>query len=188
MNFDETLFDVLFSAAHRSNLIDGLILVFAEYVGYIIALVWLGVVLVRKGWKERIYLGALSVLALILSWGVVTEGIKSFYPRPRPFVTFAIDALIEHGGLDSFPSAHMAFFGVLALAIYGANKNLGLWMLLGVVGIGFGRIMAGVHWPSDLVAGAGSAILSFYCVKFLLSRKGYNHNIRVAPQDGSGSN
>ena len=180
MNLDEIIFTALASITHQSNLLDGLIIIFAEYIGYVIPIVWFIVCITRKGWKERMYVFAVSTLSVIMSWGIITEGIKHLYERPRPFVALGIETLMKFGGYESFPSSHMAFFGVLALSVYTLNKKLGTWVIIGIIGMGLARIMGGVHWPSDIIAGAGSAFLSFYSIKLLLAHKGYTQSVRTS--------
>lgn len=65
--------------------------------------------------------------------------------------------------LASFPSDHAALYAAFALGIFVAHRGAGLiamgWFVLGV---SLPRIVTGLHWPSDMIAGAlaGAGILA----------------------------
>jgi undecaprenyl-diphosphatase len=91
----------------------------------------------------------------ILAWAVA-EVVKHFYISPRPFVTLPpekVNLLFKHGSLDSFPSGHATFFSALAVALYAYHKSIGSWYLVGALLIGISRIVVGIHWPTDILAG-----------------------------------
>ena len=99
---------------------------------------------------------ALAWLVVGVAAAVLPELVKALVARPRPTLW---PWLIPAGG-TSFPSGHAVagaalypFLGWLALRSRGlglAGYLLGL--AVGVV-IGLGRLYAGVHWPSDVLAG-----------------------------------
>jgi len=89
----------------------------------------------------------------ILAWGA-SRAIKYFYPLTRPFEVFdSVKLLFSHGGGDSFPSGHATFFAALATALFAYHKRLGMIYALGALLIGISRIIAGVHFPVDILAG-----------------------------------
>ena len=55
--------------------------------------------------------------------------------------------------LGAFPSSHATVFAALGMAIYLRDKKAGRWFLAGAVVIGLARIVAGVHYPLDILAG-----------------------------------
>lgn len=65
--------------------------------------------------------------------------------------------------LASFPSDHAALFAAFALGIFLAHRGAGIvalaWFALGV---SLPRVASGLHWPSDMIAGAlaGAAMLA----------------------------
>mgnify|MGYP001580649535 FL=1 len=99
---------------------------------------------------------------------ILAEAAKYFYASPRPFEILAnVNLLFSHGGGDSFPSGHATFFAALALAVYSYHKKLGILYIIGALLIGLGRIIAGIHFPIDILAGyiLGGAIgLSVYAL------------------------
>ena len=51
------------------------------------------------------------------------------------------------------PSGHATFAGALAMAVFLLKKKLSIIFIIGALLIGLARIIAGVHWPVDIVAG-----------------------------------
>lgn len=112
----------------------------------------------------------LHLLAATGAGGVLTTGLKLLVHRPRPDVVVHLVAV--HSA--SFPSGHAmnsAFvYGTLALVAAARTMQAGarLYLACGcvalVVLIGASRIVLGVHWPSDVLAGwafgAGWAFLA----------------------------
>jgi len=103
-----------------------------------------------------------------LAWGA-SRAIKYFYPSPRPFEVFDnIKLLFTHGGGDSFPSGHATFFMALAIALSAYHKRLGIVYIFGALAIGLARVIAGVHFPIDIIAGyilggiIGIAVYKFF--------------------------
>ncbi len=82
--------------------------------------------------------------------------------RPRPYNErgAGIIPLVEKRAQDkSFPSRHTACAFVIALTVlpYALWAGIPLLVLAGLVGVV--RFALGVHYPSDIVAGAGLGIL-----------------------------
>lgn len=76
--------------------------------------------------------------------------------RLRPFIADeSITALIPPPlTFYSFPSGHTATaFAAAVVLVYG-SPGVGLLALLCAAGIGFGRMATGVHYPTDVIAGA----------------------------------
>ncbi|HZQ49193.1 MAG TPA: phosphatase PAP2 family protein [Candidatus Dormibacteraeota bacterium] len=82
--------------------------------------------------------------------------------RPRPLAS-QILRVTEHPGSTSFPSGHLIFItiSVAVLMLCLGHRYLPRWALpIGwalvgavVLAVGLDRISAGVHWPSDVLAG-----------------------------------
>ncbi len=108
------------------------------------------------------------IAGVILSRLVITEIIRYFYPHLRPFIVYQFTPLL-YDYARSFPSGHAAFFFALATIIFLFHKKWGIAYFLGAIIISISRIMAGVHWPMDilggLVAGIGSAALVHFLIK-----------------------
>ncbi len=105
--------------------------------------------------KIKKKLGEASVIltSAFLSWLFVLI-LKDIFDSPRPFITYTeIKPLFDYGGYDSFPSGHATFFSALGVALFMYHKRIGIFYLSGAFVIGLSRIIVGVHFPFDIVAG-----------------------------------
>lgn len=95
-----------------------------------------------------IFAGFVSCVMVIVSW------IKWYFAIPRPFLQFpeAVN-LFSYGGFDSFPSGHAALSAAVATIGYLYSKRFGIMLFIGALLVGVARIVAGVHFPFDIVAG-----------------------------------
>ena len=145
-----------------------LIKFFAEYLGYILIVGFL--VFFWKNKKKYPKLIFEAILAAVLSRGIITEAIRFFWQRSRPFVEQNIAPLMEHSSSASFPSGHASFYFAVGTVLYFYNKKAGILFLLGSAVIGITRVAAGLHWQSDVIAGALVGIASGFLVVQLSRR------------------
>ncbi|GAA2636277.1 phosphatase PAP2 family protein [Streptomyces axinellae] len=99
--------------------------------------------------------------ALVSTAHLASMGIKRVVRRPRPELEGRAP-LVRTCGRHSFPSSHAASAGAAALALGGLRPR-------SAVGVGIGslaaltcvsRLVVGVHYPSDVVAGAALGALT----------------------------
>ncbi|MCZ8512234.1 undecaprenyl-diphosphatase [Paenibacillus filicis] len=120
----------------------------AEYIFYLGMLVYW---FTRQQQLRRVVAEALVSACLALG---ISGVIGSFFYRDRPFVTHHVLQLIKHAANASFPSDHAIGGFVIATTIYFFRRSAGrLWLLLAAL-IAFSRVWTGVHYPSDVIAGA----------------------------------
>jgi 4-amino-4-deoxy-L-arabinose transferase-like glycosyltransferase/membrane-associated phospholipid phosphatase len=119
------------------------------------AIIILGLLLIWKG-RSR---GLICILMLTLSVGLcdgwICRVIKDVVARPRPFVTLSdVHCLIGKGGSFSMPSSHAAnwFAATMIAAVY-YRRSL-LFMVPLALLVSYSRVYNGVHYPSDVLAGA----------------------------------
>jgi undecaprenyl-diphosphatase len=76
--------------------------------------------------------------------------------RPRPFVADpgAVHLLAQHAADAGFPSDHATAGFAIAVAILLRHRRYGILALVMAVALAVGRVAVGVHYPSDVVAGA----------------------------------
>ena len=80
--------------------------------------------------------------------------------QARPFVVMHFTPLFPHVPNNSFPSSLTAFAAVAAVIGVLAWRRLGMVFVVGLLVVGFGCVYVGVHYPSDVIAGAGAGVVS----------------------------
>jgi membrane-associated phospholipid phosphatase len=108
-------------------------------------------VLAIRGRRES----AVRMLGAVGLVYVACDALGLAWPRLRPFAGRSeVQPLVRHDALRSFPSRHVAS-GLAMAAIGGrAHPNLGAAMTLAAWLLGVSRVAAGLHYPSDVLAGA----------------------------------
>ena len=99
-----------------------------------------------------------------------SEIIRFFYHRPRPFITLQVNQLLSENEW-SFPSGHSAFFFAMAAAIYFYNKKWGIGFFIAAILMNISRIIAGVHYPTDILSGAIIGGATAYIVFYFAAKK-----------------
>lgn len=95
-----------------------------------------------------------ALFSCFLAWGL-TELIKSLFPTLRPFqFNGALPLTLTVPTDSAFPSSHTAVGFALAVTIFRHDKKVGFVYLIMAGLIGIARIMAHVHYPIDIIAGA----------------------------------
>jgi membrane-associated phospholipid phosphatase len=118
--------------------------------------------------KDALFIAGAYILSTL-----ITQGSKRLIQRERPFTTYPTIIKRTEGGGYSMPSGHTA-------AAFNSATTLSLWFphwyvivpsyaWAGLVG--YGRMYQGVHYPTDILAGAivgaGSAWLAYKAEKWL---------------------
>ena len=131
----------------------------ADWLIYLFALpvVWLLVVKREKALVLR------TVLSFLIA-SFIGHVIKSFFFMPRPFMIGEREALARLLSDGSFPSNHSADTAAAALTIFFRYKKLGKILLLASFFVGLGRVLGGVHFVVDVLAGWAIGIGVAYVV------------------------
>jgi undecaprenyl-diphosphatase len=106
----------------------------------------------RRAWRR-------TALAAVLSAGValaIAKVISELVDRARPFVVepHGVHLFSAHAADPGFPSDHATGAFAVAMAIYLRNRAWGTVALVAAAVLAVGRVAIGVHFPSDVLAGA----------------------------------
>ncbi|MBS1879060.1 MAG: phosphatase PAP2 family protein [Actinobacteria bacterium] len=110
-----------------------------------------------RPWRRAAVAAALSTgLALVIG-----KVISELVDRARPFVTHPdqLHLFASHSADPGFPSDHATAAFAIAMAIFLRKRSWGIVALVAATVLSVGRVAIGVHYPSDVIAGAalGSA-------------------------------
>jgi len=174
MGFDQTLFSYINGLAGKGGVLDFLGIFLADYFWYFLIIAVLIIVLRLKSWKEKIHYLSFVSLSVILSRGILSETIRFFYHRPRPFAISDVNLLINHSNNGAFPSGHTTMVFAVILPVFYINERLAWYLTAGAVLVGIARVYSGVHWPMDIVGGIAVAVIGFYAIDYLFKKTGVN--------------
>ena len=170
MILDVKLLFFLNNLVGESQIFDALVVFFASYSRYfLIAVFCLLLYFGACARREKFYLFGITVVSAIVAHFGVTEIIRFFYHRPRPFLVYQLNQLMSNNNW-SFPSGHSAFFFAMATAIYLYNKKWGIGFFIAAILMNVSRVIAGIHYPSDILGGAVVGI-AVACAVFFLVKK-----------------
>lgn len=115
------------------------------------------------------------ICSSLLLNSVISTSLKYVVKRERPFITYPDLEPAVAVNTPSFPSGHTAFAFSLAtsLSIVVPKWYVVAPSFIWAASVGYSRMHLGVHYPSDVLAGAligsGSAWLSYRLNKWVLS-------------------
>lgn len=178
MALDIQLLNILNNLAWQSRIFDTLIIFLAEYLQYLLIIVFL-LLLYFSGYAKRgkIRIFGVTIISIVIARFGLTELIRFFYHRPRPFLVLQAHKLLSNSDWFysdkewSFPSGHSAFFFAMATATYCYNKKWGIGFFIAVALMNISRIVAGVHYPSDILGGAIIGIVVAYIVFYFAEKR-----------------
>src|SRR3989338_1988996 len=179
MKIDLYFFNLINGFAGRWTWLDYFGIFCAEYLGYVLLFVLALFLLAnwKKSWKTVFF----ALAAGVVSRFIIGFLIRFLWFRPRPFVVENFIPLIYQNPAEaSFPSGHALFYFAISAIIYLCNKKAGILFYIASFFIVISRVFAGVHWPSDILAGAILGILTGYILNWLFRAhahkiiKGYN--------------
>ena len=169
----------------RSDVLDP-IMVFITGLGDI-GMIWILIGAVFVAQKEYRKTGLLIWIALLSEYLLVDGVIKNIVMRERPFrAEPLLQALIEHPESWSFPSGHTgSSFAAATVAVLRLPKKFALPCLLLAALIAFSRLYIGVHYPTDVLAGAVVGILTgWLCCRAADWQKGREGTVEMGKKGG----
>lgn len=163
---NENIFLFLHNFANRAPVLDGIILFFAQWLPYLVVIA--AVIFLwahtdksaKEKWREIIFVFVTGVLAWVSS---VLLKIVFAVNRPELVSENVLPLLIKND--YALPSGHATFFFAIATAIFLRHKRYGGWFLLLALVISLARVVAGVHFPADVLYGCFLGVTIAYLLK-----------------------
>ena len=116
-------------------------------------------------------IGVAVIVALAVTYIVVDLVMKPVFDRPRPFEVEDLVPIVDPPTSASFPSGHTAHSFAAAFCIFYYNGRWGIPALAFASLVGVSRIYLGVHWPTDVLAGAIVGMAVAYAVIWFMDRR-----------------
>ena len=173
---NNTIFYFFYSLAHQSLFLDKIIIFFANFFPYIVViLAGLFLLFHHEIFKAEspfeVFLAKKKEIFMVFFSGFlayfISEILKILFHTTRPFLALPnVQALFTESSY-AFPSGHATFFSALAFAIFFLHKKAGYVFICFAVLIGVARIVAGVHFPVDILGGFVLGGLVAYLLRLL---------------------
>ena len=161
-SFNFTLFDKINGLAANHFVLNNFMIFIAKYGIFIIPVILI-FLLIRKDYKNFLFVGFSIALALLV--GYIT---KDLFYHPRPFAMGMGYDLVKDSNTSSFPSNHTVAMFTLSTSLILTNKRLfGIFSLMLAFLVGISRVYIGVHFPFDILGGIVYGVvltLLFYLV------------------------
>jgi len=122
----------------------------------------------RHSWQRAV---CYSALALLLANGAV-KGLNAVVFRRRPFFDHNVHLLFYRPSDSSWPSNPAAVTFAMAMAVWLHDRRVGAFMIALALCMSLARVVAGVHYPGDLLSGALIGVGAAYAVCR------YDHGVR----------
>ena len=173
-SIDLNIFQIINQFALKWFWLDVLAIFFAKYFGHL--LIFFLLLLLVKNLKKHWRMVIQAFLAAILARLVIVNLIRWIFPRARPFVENNVNLLLDAAKENSFPSGHAAFYFAIAIVVFLSLKKVytvsnrkfwygaGFLFFTGAFLISIARVFSGIHWPSDILAGALVGIFSGWLI------------------------
>lgn len=160
---DTSLFHAVNGLAGRSPVLDAAGAFCADQLIWLMAiavLVRAAMLAFRRDTRAGAYLAAVMRGTFAVAFSLAGNWLfgQFVHFRERPFVSlYGVDLLATAPyGWQSFPSGHAAAAFAIAFSVWYEDRHAGIVLLVMAVGVAFGRVFAGVHYPLDVIAGAAA--------------------------------
>lgn len=177
---NELIFYKFHNLSGNHYFLDKVVVFLSDTFGYVLIICSVFFVLLynhnneTSGNKRKIIRQKTKELLMVFGSTFLTLGIviliKNLFNNPRPFLVYDIQTLFIYGGNESFPSGHSAFYGALAIAIFAYHRIAGIFFSVGAFLVGVSRIIAGVHFPLDIIMGfilgASVSVIVYVLIKY----------------------
>lgn len=163
--FNLSGFRLINDLAGQNVWLDRFMIFAADKLGYLMII---GILFLAWKNSDKIRVLVLTIGSAILARVVFVELIRYLFYNPRPYLALEkVNILMNHETSSSFPSGHATFFFALAFGVYLNDKRWGkIYFVLAAL-VGFARIFVSIHWPLDILVGAGLGIATTVLINYL---------------------
>ena len=167
LNSTDILLLKLFNRSFANPLFDFVFPFITDSSNWLLPLIVFFFYLFRDDWRRALKAFLIAVVCLVLTDAVAAQIIKPVVGRIRPSheLVDMIRLLVGRGGKYSFPSNHAANSMAFATVTGFFYPQMRRWLLIIPILVGFSRVYVGVHYPSDVIAGA---FFGFIIANFIL--------------------
>lgn len=151
--------------ANKSKLLDLSAVFCARYLLYLMVVFLLLFAFATGSWQIFFY----PLLSGLISAFVLDKIIYVFYKRHRPAELKSANILIPVPKNPSFPSRHTSLLFGISFYLFFYNTPLAIFFVICSCLVGIARVFCGVHWFSDILAGAFVGFVSALAVYGLLN-------------------
>jgi undecaprenyl-diphosphatase len=165
---------------NRMTSFDGVFQFITDSGPIIAPLIPISIILFGLFRKQRtIWMKGFMIAAPYLLSSVISNALKYSVMRPRPFMVYPFIQKLSAGGSGSFPSGHTsdAFSIAMIISLFFPKPSVVISIFLWAILVGYSRMDLGVHYPSDVFAGAVIGIGSSLFCSWLYKRSGRKESI-----------
>lgn len=165
LSVDRAIIEYFYSYFSNNNDECNIVIFIAKWLIYLVP-----ISLVMLWFNYKKYTNLLrATLSGLFGWLVINKIISYFFYRPRPFSESLIGKkeLLFHRPDYSFPSDHAAFlFGMsFSFYLYSEKKLFKYFIAISILTT-ICRILLGIHYLSDIIAGLLVGVISVYTIKY----------------------
>lgn len=137
------------------------------------SLIWLWLAGTHRDERARFQRAALDGLLALGLASLVASLLGLMSGRDRPFVDLQDVEMLFYAPTDSsFPSHVVTVLVAIGIAVRSAHKQIGNAVITAGVMMGLARVIAGIHWPSDVLVGIVIGVIAGLSARWLLGRLG----------------
>ena len=124
--------------------------------------------------NDKMKLTAIQMVGSLIITTITVLVLKYFIDRPRPYITYPLIWHVTADNDGSFPSGHTSVcFAIAAILSLNYRKRyiiipIFVWAVL----VAYSRLYLGLHYPSDVAAGAVIGMVASWVVYKMFYRSG----------------
>ncbi len=171
LDFDLLLFQAFNGLGGQYAVFDWFIVFFAEAMMFLLGLGALVLFFMAKeAYRAQAKTMLISAyLGAFLGRIIMTPVLRMLFFRERPFLGDDANLLVYHNPLEgAFPSGHTVIMFALSFAVFKYSRKWGFVFFVLSFFSGMARVIAGIHYPFDILGGIIIGAISFLIARQIL--------------------